>query len=186
MDSKSTRESYHAQNLPHIRSAGRTYHVRFSIAIPSLALREDWAFALTEEAILFRHKWQSIVYGYIIMPNHVHTILQPLPLRSGPMMPAGIRDYHALEAIVAGIKKHTALEINSRLGRTGPFWQEESFDRIIRSGKDLEGTIEYIHRNPVRWGLASRAEEYRWSSINTIYSGRIEYADWFDLSGIIG
>lgn len=32
--------------------------------------------------------------------------------------------------------------------------------------KALLAAIEYIHSNPVKWGLASCAEEYEWSSYN--------------------
>ena len=76
---KSPGESYHAQNLPHIRAAGKTYHVRFSVAGEALRLSEDWAFAIVEEAVLFRHKRQAILHGYVIMPSHVHVVMQPLP-----------------------------------------------------------------------------------------------------------
>jgi len=45
---------------------------------------------------------------------------------------------------------------------SGPVWQEESFDHVIRGDVSLEEKIDYIRQNPVRRGLVSRPEEYRW------------------------
>jgi hypothetical protein len=60
-------------------------------------------------------------------------------------------------------------------------WQDESFDRTIRNNRDLQGTIAYVHHNPVRWKLVEFPEQYRWSSLHTIYSGGEKYKGWFDL-----
>jgi hypothetical protein len=51
------------------------------------------------------------------------------------------------------------------LGLIGkPFWQEESYDRLVRSQKELEQIRFYIEQNPARAGLVREAPEYRWSS----------------------
>ena len=76
--------------------------------------------------------------------------------------------------------KCTFLRVREGAGRCGNVWLKESFDRLIRGDKDLAEVIDYIHHNPVRWKLVGRPEEYRWSSLNTIYSGREEYRGWFD------
>jgi hypothetical protein len=44
----------------------------------------------------------------------------------------------------------------------GAVWQEESFDHVLRSNESFEQKLEYIRQNPVRAGLVSRPEEYRW------------------------
>ena len=49
-------------------------------------------------------------------------------------------------------------------------WQPRFFDRALRSVKEYNEKVEYIHLNPVRAGLVSRPEDGRWSSCN-------EYAD---------
>jgi putative transposase len=48
------------------------------------------------------------------------------------------------------------------LGRAGAFWEHESFDRAIRSGK-FEKTLRYVLNNPVKAGIVSRWEDYRWN-----------------------
>jgi REP element-mobilizing transposase RayT len=87
---------------------------------------------------------------YVVMPNHVHAILRPLRSETLP-----------LEKILQGRKRRTAREINSVLGRSGPLWQEESFDRIVRDEEHLYQCIQYIGRNPDKAGL-QRGEFRRW------------------------
>ena len=45
-----------------------------------------------------------------------------------------------------------------------PFWQEESYDRMVRHEREFERIRSYIEENPVRAGLVRQASEYRWSS----------------------
>ena len=182
MISRQASEKRYRRCLPHIRNAGRTYHVRFSVLAARHTLDQEWKFAIVEEALLFRHKKQCLNHGYIVMPDHVHVVLQPLPIEGGNVMATRLDQYHNLEDIVAGMKKHTSLEINRRSGDSGRLWETEYFDRIVRGEKDLEELIDYIHHNPVRWGLVDKPEDYRWSSLRTIYSGDQAFANWFDLS----
>ena len=51
------------------------------------------------------------------------------------------------------------------LNLTGkPFWQEESYDHLVRHERELEKIRNYIEENPVRASLVREASEYRWSS----------------------
>jgi putative transposase len=80
---------------------------------------------------------------YVLMPNHVHAIIRPLQSETLP-----------LEKLLQGRKRRTSREINSLLGRSGPLWQAESFDRIIRDEEHLYQCIQYIGRNPTKASLA--------------------------------
>ena len=48
------------------------------------------------------------------------------------------------------------------MNTSGPVWQEESFDHVLRSQESLEQKLEYIQQNPVRRGLVEKPEDYRW------------------------
>lgn len=80
--------------------------------------------------------------AFVIMPNHVHAILQPLP-------------GHSLADILRSWKGFTARTINRLLGRTGTLWMEESFDRIVRDFDDLARYRDYIAGNPEKANLRS-------------------------------
>jgi REP element-mobilizing transposase RayT len=79
---------------------------------------------------------------FVVMPNHVHTVVRPLRCDTQP-----------LEKILQSWKRHTSLAINRLLGFTGTLWQEESFDRIIRDEEQLYRCIQYLGANPAKAGL---------------------------------
>lgn len=76
---------------------------------------------------------------YAVMPNHVHAVVRPLHSDRWP-----------LEKILQSRKRRTSREINALVGRSGPLWQEESFDRIIRDEEHLYRCIQYIGSNPAK------------------------------------
>jgi type I restriction enzyme R subunit len=79
---------------------------------------------------------------FVVMPNHVHLLVCLL----------GDTD---MEAQCYSWKKFTAREINRILGRRGRFWQEESFDHLVRSPEDFERFRQYIAENGPKAGLKS-------------------------------
>ncbi|MGJ8698179.1 MAG: transposase [Verrucomicrobiaceae bacterium] len=72
---------------------------------------------------------------FVVMPNHVHALLQ-------------LKEGHPLEDVMHSLKSFTANEINKSLRRTGKLWQKTYYDRLIRSGKHLTWTRNYIAENP--------------------------------------
>lgn len=60
------------------------------------------------------------------------------------------------------LKKFTASEGNRLLGLTGqPFWQDETYDRLVHNGTQFERIVHYIEWNPVRAGLAATPDDFR-------------------------
>jgi REP element-mobilizing transposase RayT len=88
------------------------------------------------------------------MPDHVHLLL--LPLRDENGWPFALVD------ILQCLKGATAHRINRLLHSSGPVWEEESFDHVLRSHEGLKNKCEYIRQNPVEAGIAPRPEDYRW------------------------
>jgi putative transposase len=172
---------FYRRNMPHYRSAGRTYHCRFSIHPSHYLLCEDWMLVIVESCILRPHKHDCIVCAYVLMPNHVHLVIQPLPRENSLTSWSGENTFHSLESIVGKIKGRSSYLIHRTKKSAGALWRDESFDRTIRGQRDLDGVIDYIHSNPVRWKLVERPDQYRWSSASTIYSGEKTYQGWFDL-----
>jgi REP element-mobilizing transposase RayT len=88
------------------------------------------------------------------MPDHVHLLLTSLRDENGWPFP--------LVDILQCLKGATAYRINRLLHRSGPVWEEESFDHVLRSNESLSEKLEYIRQNPVKAGLVDRAEDYKW------------------------
>jgi putative transposase len=88
--------------------------------------------------------------AYVVMPNHVHALLEP---------------HVPLHKLMGGIKGVSAHDANAKLGRTGkPFWQDESFDHWIRDAAQFARTKTYIENNPVIARLCAKPEDWPWSS----------------------
>lgn len=79
---------------------------------------------------------------FVVMPNHVHLLVSLL----------GNTD---IEKQCYSWKKFSAGEINAALGRKGRFWQEESFDHLVRSPTHFDAFSDYILTNGERAGLAN-------------------------------
>jgi len=91
-----------------------------------------------------------VLRGYVVMPNHVHALLEPLV---------------PLHKLMGGIKGVSAHDANAKLGRTGkPFWQDESFDHWVRDPGQFIRTKTYIENNPVKARLCAKPEDWPWSS----------------------
>jgi REP element-mobilizing transposase RayT len=92
---------------------------------------------------------------YSMMSNHVHVVFTPLEEENGR--------YFALPRIMHGLKGYTATEANKVLGRTGRFWQEESYDHIVRDQAELNRIRRYVLYNPVKAGLVDDPEKWPWN-----------------------
>lgn len=81
------------------------------------------------------------IHAAVIMPNHVHLLIQPF-------------EKYSLSEILQGMKGASAHEINKVLGNQGnKIWMEESYDHIVRSEKEFYYFINYIQQNPVKSNL---------------------------------
>jgi len=99
------------------------------------------------------------LYAVVVMPDHVHLLLSPLRDKDGWPFP--------LVDILQCMKCATAHRINKLLRTSGPVWEEESFDHVLRSDESLKEKCEYIRQNPVEAGLLRRPEDYRWLWIDS-------------------
>ncbi len=103
---------------------------------------------------------------FCIMPNHVHLVLD---VRGYTVEPYLKRPSYVLSRIMESLKRHSARQSNIVLGRVGHFWQKESYDHVVRDGNDLNNIIRYIIDNPVKAGLISSPDKWKWSYVNENY-----------------
>lgn len=89
--------------------------------------------------------------AWCIMPNHVHVVMEP-------------DANHGLGTIVQSWKSFTAKKANAILGRKGPFWRKDYFDRYMRNEDHYARTVEYVENNPVKAGLCRTAQTWPWGS----------------------
>ncbi len=100
------------------------------------------------------------ILGYCLMTNHVHLVVVPE------------RD-DALSQALGNTHQRHAQRFNQRYRRSGHVWQNRFYSCAL--GPDRAAVaLAYGDLNPVRAGLAPRAEEWEWSSARAHASGRDE------------
>ncbi|HEU5080500.1 MAG TPA: transposase [Opitutaceae bacterium] len=153
----------------------------------SCILRDVVNASIVVDAWRFFDRRRYVLHAWVVMPNHVHVVVEPLA------------DW-ALGTIVHSWKSFTAKRILARrdkLARDGNFgvdftadagvdhsantvrvgssanipkvtarkvWQREYFDTFVRSEEHYRALVRYIHQNPVAAGLVAKAEDWPWSS----------------------
>ena len=93
------------------------------------------------------HRYQ--LHAFVVMANHVHLLATPTVIATKWLGP---------------LKGFTSFQANRILGQRGPFWQDESYDRLVRDGNEFQNIQHYIENNPVNAGLVNLPEEFPWSS----------------------
>ncbi len=101
----------------------------------SCVLREPALSAMVADALQHFHGERYLLDAFVVMPNHVHVLFQPL-------------GENKLADIVGSWKRFTARGINKQLGRQGALWQREYWDRLVRGERHFRWVREYIARNP--------------------------------------
>ncbi|MGA2738688.1 MAG: transposase [Bryobacteraceae bacterium] len=90
------------------------------------------------------------LHSFVIMSNHVHLLITP--------------NVNASQ-LLCSLKGTTARRANLLLGRTGQqFWQDESYDHLVRGGEEFRRIQRYIENNPVTAGIVASAVNYPYSS----------------------
>jgi putative transposase len=79
-----------------------------------------------------------------------------------PLIDESRRKIISLIEIMKAIKGASSHAVNRRVRSRRTVWQEESFDRVVRSSESLDAKVSYILENPVRRGLVSDWREYKW------------------------
>lgn len=112
-----------------------------------------------------REQYKMKLFGYVIMPNHVHLVLHPPDdLRLGPVI--GHLKARSAGRIVA--EQLLTLPESCTIIKDGRerqvVWQPRCYDHNCRSPRTVLEKIEYCHNNPVKARLVSEPGIWRWSS----------------------
>ena len=171
-----------------IKGETAVYHVMSRTALDGFVLGD-----IEKEFLLDLIKRLSKIYfaevlGFCLMGNHFHLLVR---MHSGDDytdddIKARFMDYYGrdreiefsegqipfyrkkwedLSEYIKEIKQGFSRFYNKRHERKGFFWSERFKSVIVDNGETLMNCLAYIDLNPIRAGLVSRPEDYRWSSI---------------------
>jgi carbamoylphosphate synthase large subunit/REP element-mobilizing transposase RayT len=148
---------YSKRRLPHFERPWAKYAVTFS-TINRRELSPEARFIVLN-AITHFHDKRYELYAACVMPDHVHILLEP-GIKGNDFNNRPV--FWGLGELVGSIKSFTTHEINKREQSKGSVWEEEWYDRLVRSQQDLEEKFHYITRNPWDAGITRPDENYEW------------------------
>jgi putative transposase len=101
---------------------------------------------------LAKEKYPCKIYAFILMPNHIHLLLEPVQ-----------EDYN-LANFMKHITQRYAQHVNKRYQRTGTLWEGRFKSSAISTDHYLLACSRYIEMNAVRAGIVELPEQYDFSS----------------------
>jgi REP element-mobilizing transposase RayT len=141
----------------------------------SCLLKEPEFARLVEGALKHFDSVRYRLMAWVVMPNHVHVLFE----RMAPWTMAKVvwswKAWTGRKILEELKRRKAGLELNDPISQRaklelggpslgGPIWFREYWDRFVRNERHLHNVVDYIHQNPVKAGLVSRAEEWQWSS----------------------
>ena len=97
-------------------------------------LASEKQYLTVEDALLFFNGKRYDLVAFVVMPNHVHILMK-------------LKEGFELTEIMRSLKSYTAKEINKSEKKSGPVWQSESYDRLIRDEVHFDNVVRYIIAN---------------------------------------
>jgi REP-associated tyrosine transposase len=142
--------------LTHFHHSGQSHFVTFCCYHRLRLLTTDESRRIFESALeRVRRSFRLQVYGYVVMPEHVHLLL-------------GEPQRDTLADVLKSLKQGVSRRL---LGEAEHFWQKRYYDFNVRNYPQFVEKLRYIHRNPVTAGLCERPEDWEWSSFRHYATG---------------
>ncbi|HUZ46050.1 MAG TPA: transposase [Terriglobia bacterium] len=92
--------------------------------------------------------------AWVFLPDHWHAVIfPPHPL--------------TISSVMKIIKSRSTRRLLRDRGTGGELWQARFYEHALRTVKEYHDCLRYIHRNPVKRGLVTQQEEWKWSSIHS-------------------
>jgi REP element-mobilizing transposase RayT len=158
LESESTPGAHYShRRLPHFEKPWAIYAVTLTTAHRRSLGPEARNIVL--DAWRHFHNARYELFAICVMPDHVHALFQPWPKNEGSHEET---TFWSLAELMRSLKSFTAREINRAEEKLGPVWEKETFDRFIRSDRDLAEKFHYILRNPWDAAVTKQNEEYPW------------------------
>jgi len=144
--------------------------------------RRDLLLEALEE---MRVRYQFVVVGYVVMPEHVHLLMSEPEQGNPSTVIQAIKLSFVRKLSKDGCpisRAQFAREVGSLTrNKSNHFWMKRFHDFNVWSESKSDEKVHYIHQNPVTRGLVERPEDWEWSSFRTYAcreSARVRVNDW--------
>ncbi|MCB1186166.1 transposase [bacterium] len=141
------------KHLPQFRLPEVVYFVTWCLADRNDELLPQER-EIVAKTITLWHEDRYRLAAYVVMDDHVHVMVLPLPPNE-------------LGQILHSWKGYTSKAINGLRGTRGKRWQKSSYTEIMRNEREIREKVSYILRNPERrWPAAG---SYRWAAMFDVF-----------------
>lgn len=118
-----------------------------------------------------RQKYDFTLVGYVVMPEHFHLLISE-PVDGDPSLVMKVLKQRVARRLLP--RKRAASAQKDLWSEPEPprhFWQKRFYDFNAWSRRKEIEKLRYMHRNPVKRGLVSSPELWRWSSFRSYAYG---------------
>jgi putative transposase len=146
----------------------RRYFARFDAVLDKTMygpfwLQQDEVAEIVAKTLGYWDNKRIELLAFCIMANHVHAVFTLLDILTDSGQP------NALDRFMHSVKGYSAGRANRLLQREGSFWEEETYDRLVRDDAELVRIIQYILNNPVKAGLCEHWRDWKWNYVKPEY-----------------
>ena len=128
-----------------------------------------------------RRRYQFVVVGYVVMPEHFHLLISEPQERTPSTVMQALKLGFARRVLIQMARRRNVAQVELSEHPPEHIWQRRFYDFNIWTGRKRVEKLRYIHRNPVERGLVASPELWRWSSYRAYAfgeAGPVVVNDW--------
>lgn len=116
-----------------------------------------------------KEKYKSEIYAYCLMSNHVHLLIKT----------------DNISMFMCELGRNYAQWFNTKYERNGHLFQDRFLSEPVENDGYFVTVVRYIHQNPLKAGMVTSVDSYKWSSYND-YINKNEFVNYSMFNDIIG
>lgn len=121
------------------------------------------------------------IESIVILPDHIHMIIEPQETKKYPEIIKGIKTYFSRNIDETTLDDYELTQSRNEK-KEKDIWQRRYWEHTIRDEEDLRKHIDYIHYNPIKHGYVKQAKEWKYSTFKKYVKQGLYNENWCDFS----
>jgi putative transposase len=119
-----------------------------------------------------RQRCRFVVLGYVVMPEHFHLLISEPQQGDPSKVMQLVKQLYAQRVLRRVRRKRNVDQASLRNLEPVHVWQARFYDFNVWTERKRVEKLRYMHRNPVKRGLVTEPEQWRWSSFQDYLDGQ--------------
>jgi putative transposase len=121
-----------------------------------------------------KQNYPFMIHAWVVLPDHFHCVIE---------LPEGDADFATrLRLIKVGFSKalpktEFRSDVRNARGERG-IWQRRFWEHLIKSDKDYQAHVDYVHINPVKHGLVNQVKDWPYSTFHKLVEQGVYPENW--------